>query len=154
MVPTGRLQISEHYRSNFSDGLRTKWYPDGRKLSEAATVQGKIQGVFRSWYENGQLREQIEMELGQPEGTALAYYPSGFLKAETTATRTGQVIESEEIPMAESGAGKARSNPTCGHATRSETSRPNALTHANAAITSCVDVVPTTFWKPDSHLRH
>ena len=92
-----QLEVREGYRTNFSDGLRTKWYPDGRKLSEATIVLGKMQGIFRRWYENGKLAEEIPMRDGKIEGVGRTYYESGFLKTEVTI-RDGKVTQTKGWP--------------------------------------------------------
>ena len=36
----GQMQIQETYHDSLADGQRTRWYPNGNKLSEATIVQG------------------------------------------------------------------------------------------------------------------
>ncbi len=79
-----QLQVRETYRTNYSDGLRTKWWPNGKKLSEAPIVLGKIRGLYRRWYQDGVLSEEIPMQNGRIEGVGRAYYESGCVKAEIT----------------------------------------------------------------------
>jgi len=93
----GQLQTREYYRTNYSNGPRIKWYPDGRKLSEATIVLGKMQGVFRRWYENGRLAEEIPMHDGKIDGLGRSYYESGFLKTEITI-HDGQVTQAKSWP--------------------------------------------------------
>jgi antitoxin component YwqK of YwqJK toxin-antitoxin module len=92
-----QLEVRESYRTNFSDGPRTKWYPDGRRLSEATIVRGKMEGIFRRWYENGKLAEEIPMRDGKIEGVGRTYYESGFLKTELTIS-DGKVTQARNWP--------------------------------------------------------
>jgi antitoxin component YwqK of YwqJK toxin-antitoxin module len=88
----GRMQIREEFKMGVSQGLRTKWYPSGAKLSEVPVADGKLHGTFRRWHENGSLAEQVAMQKGQPEGSSWAYYPSGFLKARARMSQ-GKLVE-------------------------------------------------------------
>src|SRR5262245_17549770 len=92
LVHQRHLQVAEHFQTGVSHGLRTKWYPNGVKLSEGEIVDGKFQGTFRRWDETGSLAEQVEFAEGQPHGLSLAYYPSGFLKTRVTMHQ-GKVLE-------------------------------------------------------------
>ena len=92
-----QMQIREYYRTNFSNGRRTKWFPDGKTNSEATIVAGKIEGVFRRWHDNGRLAEEIQMRDGKIEGIGRAYYESGSLKTKLTM-HDGQVIEAKSWP--------------------------------------------------------
>lgn len=58
------LQVWEHFDQGVSHGLRTKWSPAGRKLSEATIERGRITGTFRRWHDNGQVAEDVEMKDG------------------------------------------------------------------------------------------
>jgi antitoxin component YwqK of YwqJK toxin-antitoxin module len=86
-----QLQVRENYRTNYSDGVRTKWWPNGRKLSEAMIVLGRIQGLYRRWYEDGMLAEEIPMQEGKIEGLGRAHYENGSVKAEVTC-HDGKVV--------------------------------------------------------------
>jgi antitoxin component YwqK of YwqJK toxin-antitoxin module len=88
----GQLQVTEHFKRGVSHGLRTKWFPSGKKLSEGNIVDGKFQGTFRKWHENGVLAEQVEFIDGQPAGVSLAYFPSGAVKARARL-ESGKIIE-------------------------------------------------------------
>lgn len=88
----GVLQVREHFRHGVSHGLRTKWSPEGHKISEAMIQNGKITGTFRRWHENGALAEEVEMKDGQPHGHSRAFYPDGSLKAEARL-ESGRVLE-------------------------------------------------------------
>ena len=88
----GVLQVREHFEDGVSHGLRSKFFPDGKPLSETPIVHGQVRGTFRRWHDNGRLAEEIAMEDGQPHGTSRAYYPSGTLKAEAR-TDHGKVLE-------------------------------------------------------------
>lgn len=78
------LQVREHFEKGVSHGTRIRWDEQGRKVSEALIVEGKIEGVFRRWHDNGVLAEEATMKRGEPEGLSRAWYPSGCLKAEVT----------------------------------------------------------------------
>jgi len=65
-----------------SHGVRIKWHENGRKLSEATILSGKLEGVFRRWHDNGVLAEEIHMCGGIPDGLARSFYPSGRRKME------------------------------------------------------------------------
>lgn len=93
----GQVQVTEYFRAGVSDGPRTKWYPNGAKLSEATVVDGKLQGTFRRWHENGILAEQLELVGDQPEGQAVSYFPSGYLKARATL-QAGKLIAQNFYP--------------------------------------------------------
>ncbi len=80
----GQVQVTEYFKDGISDGLRTKWYPNGARMSEVMIIEGKLHGTFRRWHENGQLSEQIQYVADQPQGEATAYFPSGYLKAKAT----------------------------------------------------------------------
>jgi antitoxin component YwqK of YwqJK toxin-antitoxin module len=71
--------------------MRQKWQPNGRLLSEATIVEGKLEGTFRRYHENGQLAEQIEMKNDKPDGLARAFFRSGFVQSETHV-RAGVVL--------------------------------------------------------------
>ncbi len=88
----GTLVVLEHFRDGVSHGLRTKWHPDGKRLSEAPIVDGKIHGTFRRWHENGQVSEVIEMSDGIADGISRAYYSNGFLKARVQM-KDGEAVE-------------------------------------------------------------
>jgi len=88
----GQLQVTEHFKRGVSHGLRTKWFPSGKKLSEGNIVDGKFQGTFRKWHENGVLAEQVEFIDGQPAGVSLAYFPSGAVKARARL-ESGKIME-------------------------------------------------------------
>ena len=94
------VRVQDHQPERFvggvSEGVRTKWYPSGVKLSEAAIVRGKLNGTFRRWHENGRLAEQIELRDDQPDGLSLACYPSGCLKARVRL-ELGKVIGREDF---------------------------------------------------------
>jgi hypothetical protein len=92
-----QLEVREYYRTNFSNGLRVKWYPGGKKLSEATIVLGKMEGTFRRWYENGKLAEEIPMREGKIEGVGRSYYESGFLKTELTI-HDGKEVKANSWP--------------------------------------------------------
>ncbi len=53
----GQIQVRETSRDNFSDRLRNKWYPNGRKLLEAPIVHGEIEGILRHWHNDDSLAE-------------------------------------------------------------------------------------------------
>lgn len=57
-------------------GLRSKWYADGTKLSEATIVDGKLHGPFRRWHPNGELAEDVPLKDGHPDGLAKATSPA------------------------------------------------------------------------------
>jgi antitoxin component YwqK of YwqJK toxin-antitoxin module len=86
--------VQETYRTNFSNGLRTKWWPNGQKQSEAAIVLGQMDGLYRRWYPDGVLAEEIPMRAGKIEGTGRAYFESGCLKAEITY-HGGKAVEQQ-----------------------------------------------------------
>ena len=88
----GQLQIQESFKDGVSHGLRTKWYPDGTRMTEGLIVEGKHNGLFRRWHENGSLAEEIQMRNGVPEGPSRSFYPSGFLKAQALMTN-GQATD-------------------------------------------------------------
>jgi antitoxin component YwqK of YwqJK toxin-antitoxin module len=96
----GVLQVREHFRHGVSHGLRTKWSPEGHKISEATIEDGKITGTFRRWHENGVLAEEVEMKDGQPHGRSRAFYPDGSLKAEARL-ESGRVLEQHFFRLGE-----------------------------------------------------
>lgn len=88
----GQRQVVEHFRAGVSHGLRTKWHPNGRKLSEVMIIGGKLDGTFRRWFEDGSLAEEIEMNQGSPDGLSRSFYPSGFLRAQARM-EAGKLLE-------------------------------------------------------------
>lgn len=77
----GQQEVEETFLDGVSHGLRTRWYPDGRKKSEALISAGTMTGRFREWHSNGQKAAEVEMVDGQPHGPAEAWHPSGRLKS-------------------------------------------------------------------------
>lgn len=75
------LQVTEYYSHGVSHGVRTKYHPNGNKLSVANIVNGKIEGLYERWHENGTLAEQVHLTNGVPDGESLAFHPDGYLKA-------------------------------------------------------------------------
>ena len=88
----GVLQVTETFSNGVSHGVRTKFHPDGRKLSEVSIANGKLEGLFQRWHENGTLAEQVVLTHGVPDGESLAYHPDGSLKARVRLAQ-GKVIE-------------------------------------------------------------
>lgn len=77
----GVIQVREYFVRGVSHGIRTKFYPNGNKLSVAKIVSGTVEGHFERWHENGQLAEVITLSNGVAHGESLAFHPDGSLKA-------------------------------------------------------------------------
>jgi len=88
----GVLQVKEHFVRGVSHGIRTKYHPNGRKLSVVNVVEGKLEGLYERWHENGALAEQIHLTNGVAHGESLAFHPDGSLKARVRLDH-GAVIE-------------------------------------------------------------
>ncbi len=107
----GQLQVSEHFAAGISHGVRSKWRPDGSKLSEVSIREGQLAGLFRQWHDNGALAEQVEFVGGRPHGLSRAYYRDGSLKAEVTM-ENGRVVTEKRWKEGElSARAPARSQP-------------------------------------------
>ena len=90
----GQQQIREHFFEGVAQGRRTKWWPNGTKLSEGEVVEGEWEGVFRKWHESGQLSQKIPMKGGKAHGVAKAWFPSGVLKSDVELV-DGETVKSQ-----------------------------------------------------------
>jgi antitoxin component YwqK of YwqJK toxin-antitoxin module len=95
------LQVREHFVRGISHGRRVRWDEQGRKVTEAQIVEGKMQAFWR-WHDNGQLAEEIVMKDGKPDGRSRAWFPSELLKTETTVVQ-GKVRETRDYARGATG---------------------------------------------------
>jgi antitoxin component YwqK of YwqJK toxin-antitoxin module len=98
------LQVTEYYAQGISHGVRTKYYPNGNKLSVASIVNGKLEGIYERWHENGALAEQVHLTNGVPHGESVAFHPDGSLKARVELNQ-GTVVKNEFQQLGESKSG-------------------------------------------------
>ena len=90
----GRIIVRENFLNSVSHGPRTKWHPNGQKMSEATIENGKVIGEFRRWHENGEVAELLHLKNGELDGESWAFYPSGFVRG-MARHRDGSLVQQE-----------------------------------------------------------
>jgi hypothetical protein len=73
----GGLCLVEHVERGVPQGLRTCYYPSGRKFMEMSFRDGKSEGTERFWFENAILALTMEYRAGVPHGSMVTYFRNG-----------------------------------------------------------------------------
>lgn len=93
----GKPEVEEFFIEGVSDGLRTRWSPEGWKKSEERIEHGKLNGTFIEWHGNGTKALEMTLMEGKPDGTAEAWHPDGQIKSRTRF-ESGKIIERVFFP--------------------------------------------------------
>jgi len=64
-------------------GIRSCFYPSGKKRAEFPFVNGKAHGKVLLWYEDGSKNVELNYVRGELDGSLLFWYPNGKLGEET-----------------------------------------------------------------------
>ena len=73
-------RLKETYENGKLHGLRTTYYPDGKKSLEETYQFNLITGPVRKYYENGNVEWQCEYRASRQHGLYTSFYPSGMMK--------------------------------------------------------------------------
>jgi hypothetical protein len=74
---SGGLCAADHFEHGVLQGLRTCFYPSGRKFMELTFRNGKSEGIGTLWFEDGTMAMTREYRAGIPHGTTVYYFRSG-----------------------------------------------------------------------------
>ena len=69
------------FKDGYKNGLFTKYYPDGKKMTQGKYILGKKEGPHTSWYENGNKKDEITYDNGVLNGTSSEWYSNGKIKS-------------------------------------------------------------------------
>lgn len=78
-TPKAREGFVIRHGDTLPHGLRTSWYPDGRRESVEAYVDGYLQGYVLRWHPNGRLRSVEHFTDGERDGRAKYWDEDGRL---------------------------------------------------------------------------
>ena len=78
-TPKSRQGFVIHHGDSLPHGLRTSWYPNGKRESVEAYVDGYLQGYSLHWYANGRLRSVEHFSDGERDGQAKYWDEAGSL---------------------------------------------------------------------------
>ena len=81
-VPKVLKEVTKKAPTALKNGLRTKWFANGKKSQEAEYSDGKKNGLFRAWYENGQLAKEGSMKNDKWNGPYLEWREDGIIRVE------------------------------------------------------------------------
>jgi hypothetical protein len=80
-TPKSREGLVVRHGDTLLHGLRTSWYPNGKRESVEAYVDGYLQGYSLHWHPNGRLRSAEHFWNGEPDGQAKFWDEDGSLVA-------------------------------------------------------------------------
>lgn len=95
-------KLSEvEYRENQRNGAAQSWYEDGRLKEEYSYRNGLREGAYISWYPNGRLESKGQYSAGDKTGTWDYYHASGRRLTKSEIARIGEEFDVEPIPVPE-----------------------------------------------------
>ena len=74
------LTIKETYLNGKLHGLRTTYYPNGKRKTEEDYQYNLIQGTVKNFTEDGKTESVTEFRASRPHGLFTSYYPNGQVK--------------------------------------------------------------------------
>ncbi|HRW98357.1 MAG TPA: toxin-antitoxin system YwqK family antitoxin, partial [Cyclobacteriaceae bacterium] len=74
------IKLKETYENGKLHGLRTTYYPSGKKALEEMYQFNLITGPVKSYYETGKVQWECDYRASRQHGQYTSYYPNGQIK--------------------------------------------------------------------------